>query len=130
MIVIRRHDPGEVPMGRTYQCFDLEWVEGVAVARLRRGNLDEGWIDLLGDELLRLIAAEKVRRLVISLGEMECLYSLLLGKLLRVQRAINAVDGRLKLIDVAPLAREVFAVCRLEVQFEFAPDLEAALGDW
>jgi hypothetical protein len=61
---------------------------------------------------------------------MECLYSLLLGKLLRVQRAINAVDGRLKLIDVAPLAREVFAVCRLEVQFEFAPDLEAALGDW
>jgi anti-anti-sigma regulatory factor len=117
-------------MSRDYQCFDLEWVGDVAVARFRQGNLDDSWINQLGEELLHLIETDGVRKLIISFNDMECLYSLLLGKLLRAKRTMDAVGGKIKLIDVPPLAREVFIVCRLDVQFDFAANRESALSGW
>jgi anti-anti-sigma factor len=121
---------GDAAMSRAFKCFDLEWVGEVAIARFRRGNLEDSWTNQLGDELLSLIEVDKVRKLVISFNEMECLYSTLLGKLLRVKRSMEAAGGRLKLVDVPPMARDVFAVCKLDMQFEFAPDRQSAIKDW
>lgn len=117
-------------MTRAYQCFDVETEGDVTLARFRKGNLDEEWVHELGDELLSLIQADGARKLVISFNDMECLYSLLLGKLLRAKRCMDAVQGKVKLCDVPPLAREVFRVCKLDTQFEFAPNKESAMKGW
>src|SRR5262249_41823871 len=82
MMVNRIHDRNEALMSRDYLCFDLEWVGDVAVARFRQGNLDDSWINQLGEELLYLIETDGVRKLIISFNDMECLYILLLVKLL------------------------------------------------
>jgi anti-anti-sigma regulatory factor len=126
----RHSEQEEGLMNREFNCFELERIGDVAVARFRRGNLDDGWINQLGEELIYLIDEEGVRKLVISFNDMECLYSLLLGKLMRAKRHMDAAKGRLKLMDIPPLAREVFAVCKLDVQFNFAPNRESAIKDW
>jgi anti-anti-sigma factor len=117
-------------MSHDYECFDLEKVGDVAIARLKGGGLDDAWTTQLGDELLTLIYSDNVRKLILSFNNIDCLFSTLLGKLVRLKRAMESTGGRLKLIDVNPLAREVFSVCKLDTQFEFAPDSQTALKDW
>ncbi len=117
-------------MKREYQCFDLEWAGDVAIAHFKRGNLEDVWTTQLGDELLDLIGIDKVRKLVLGFNDMDCLYSTLLGKLVRVKRAMEAAGGQLKLLDVHPVAREAFTACKLDTQFQFAPNRESAIKDW
>jgi anti-sigma B factor antagonist len=123
-------NPTEVPVSRSYQCIDVEQAGEVCIAHLRPGSLDDPWMQRLGEELLSLIEEDGHRKLLIHFGAMECLYSVLLGKLMSVQRAMEAYGGRLKLCAVAPHAREVFRICKLEGFFEFTPDRETGLRDW
>jgi anti-anti-sigma factor len=118
------------PQTQRYRCLDITWTDDVCVARFSDSSLDEVWIDQMGEELRRLIERDGCRKLVLSLADLDCLYSVLLGKLMTLRRVMQAHGGRLKLCDASPLVREVFRVCKVDGFFEFAPDLDAALREW
>jgi len=115
---------------RPYQCLRLEWSGDVCLAQVQGSSLEDSWVDELGEELLHLVEQERCRKLVLSMNQLDCLYSVLLGKLLTVSRAMQKAGGRLKLCDVPELVREVFQVCGVDSYFEFAPDRQAAMAEW
>lgn len=110
-----------------YENVSAEWVGDTCFVRFRSSSLEDSWIEQVGQELDHLIEVEGCRRMVISLEGVDCLYSLLLGKLLTVRRSMLDHQGRLRLCDVPSLVREVFRISKLEKLFEFAPDRETAL---
>ena len=65
-----------------------------------------------------------------SLGpqDPECLYSVFLAKLVALQRRMKAKEGVLKLADVSPEARGIFAACHLEKIFDFVPTTASAVA--
>jgi anti-anti-sigma factor len=119
-----------VTVSEDYQCLAVEKRGDVSIVRFRGGSFDEPWMERLGSEFLHLVEKEGCRKLVLSLGELDCLYSMLLGKLISLSRAMQANDGRMKLCCLPPHVREVFAICKLDNYFEFVPDIETAMKDW
>jgi anti-sigma B factor antagonist len=109
---------------------DLEHIDDVCIAHLRSGSLDELWIEQLGNDLLDLVHRGGCRKLVLHFGELDCLYSVLMGKLVMLKRRMNEAGGELRLYGVSPLVHDVFRVCKLEKMFEFYPDRASALEGW
>src|SRR5439155_18894423 len=92
--------------------------------------LNEDALYELGDELTRLLREDGCQKMVLALGpeEPECLYSVLLAKLVALQRQLRSAGGGLKLSDVGPDTRRIFDVCGLTPLFEFHPDRAAAVA--
>ena len=113
-----------------YRHLDVERRDDVWSARLRQTQLDEPSVHELGNELLTLVDTEGCRKLVLILGpdELVCLYSVLLSKLVTLQKHLNAVGGGLKLAEVGPATLSIFEACRLSALFDFAPDRASAIA--
>jgi anti-anti-sigma factor len=115
----------------TQQTLEVEQVGDVWIARLKSGSLDETWVERLGEDLCALIEMDGARKLVLEFSEMDCLYSMLMGKLVRLRRVMCQSGGRrIRLLGVSPLVRDVFRVCRLDQYFDFFTDRDMALEDW
>jgi anti-anti-sigma factor len=112
-----------------YQQIDVEPVENITLVRLRRRRLDEAAFHTLGNELTDLIERGGRRYIVLSLGpgNLDCLYSVFLSKLVMVQRRLHDRHGVMILCDLTPDVATVFEACRLQGYFEFAKDRAAAL---
>ncbi len=115
-------------MEHPYRHVDVERRGEVLCVRLRRPRLEEAEIHELADECLALVR-DGCRRMVLSLGPKspECLYSVFLGKLLTLQRALREQGGELKLCDVSPHVLGIFEACQLQDYFEFHRDPAAAV---
>src|SRR5262245_54338587 len=103
------------PSATAYRHLDVERTGEVWTAHLKHTQLDEPAAHELGSELLGLVDNDGCRKLVLVLGpdEVVCLYSLLLAKLVTLQKHLSAVGGMLKLAEVGPATRGIFEVCRL-----------------
>jgi anti-anti-sigma factor len=112
----------------TFNCLTVEWHRDVCVVSLRESCLDETWIHRMGEELSALVVRDGCRKMVITLSELNCLYSLLLGQLLALRRLLHSYNGSLKLAEVPELCREVFRVCCVDKFFDFADTREEALA--
>ena len=77
----------------------------------------------MADEILSLINKDGCRKLVIGLGpgQMECLYSVFLAKLVMIRRLLLEAGGRLKICEATPETIGVFEACHLKELFDFAP---------
>ena len=80
-------------------------------------------------EQLDLAKAEACHGLALSLGPKspECLYSVFLAKLYWVQRVLNEQGVGLVLCEVEPAVHAIFEACKLDEQFRFAADFDAAV---
>jgi anti-anti-sigma factor len=126
MFTIRR----EATLSNAPRAVDVERVDDVWIAHLKSGSLDETWMERLGQELLDLIQKDGCRKLVLHFGELDCLYSTLLGKLVNLRKVMAEVGGRMRIYGVSSLVHEIFRVCKLDDYFEFARDRQEALKDW
>ena len=113
-----------------YQTLNVQRQADVFFVRFVNSSLDEAWVHRTNDELTALVEQEGCLKLVVSLDQVECLYSNLLSMLLKTLRLLQGRNGRMKLIDVSPHAWNVFRVCKMEDLFEFDTDKEKALRDW
>ncbi len=117
-------------MDRPYKQITLQHHGAIVCAHIRQRKLDEPGIELLGDELTRLIEKDGCRQLVLSLGPgtLECLYSVFIAKLVMVHRRLHDHQGSLILCEITPEVMTVFEACRLQDYFLYSPDVPSAVA--
>jgi hypothetical protein len=119
-------DPKDPP----FRHIEVDRDGDIFCVHLRRNQLTEPQILELAEELLSLITDEGCRKMVLSLGpgQLECLYSVFLAKLVMVRRYLMERNGALKLCDASPATIGVFEACHLKEYFDFLPDQASAVA--
>lgn len=112
-----------------YRSISVEQVGDVFIVGFQHSTLDDAWVQQLGEDIQDLLENRGCRKLVVSLGNCEALYSVLLGKLMTIRRQVQDKGGRMILVDVYPFVHEVFVTCKLDSYFDFRPDREAAIRE-
>ncbi len=79
-------------------------------------------------EIRKIIADEKINKVALSLGpNMECMYSVFLGKMISLQRQLTELGGKFAICHVSPQVKSIFAACKLDDRFCFAEDFPSAI---
>lgn len=119
-----------VLMQRPYMQIEVERQGGVFCVRIIDHRLPVDALEDLGAELGRLIDEEGCRKMVLNLGpgDLDCLYSLFLAKLVSLQRRLENAGGQLAIAQASDNTREVFRVTALEKFFKFYPDQASAVN--
>jgi anti-sigma B factor antagonist len=92
------------------------WRQGDVVI-VRFGDhriLDERAIDLLGDELYAVADQKDCVKLLINFASVERLSTVMLGKLVMLNRKMEHKAGKMKLCEIDPEIRDVFATTKLD----------------
>ena len=107
---------------------DIEEVGDVTVAKfVDKKILDEGNIQIIGNQLFSLIEEDGRQKIVMDLSNVEYLSSAALGKLITMDKKVKAAKGKLRLCAIRPDIYEVFAITKLNKLFDMKDNLEAAL---
>jgi anti-sigma B factor antagonist len=116
-------------MHRPYQTIDHDEKDGIFCVRIKSGTLHEEGLEDFSTELARLIDEGGCRKMVLCLGpgDLECLYSVFLAKLITLQRRLEAVAGTLALAEASTNTQEVFRVTGLDRHFRFFPSKATAI---
>ena len=108
---------------------DLEEVGDVTVAKfIDKKILDEGNIQIIGNQLFALIEEDKRQKIVLDFSNVEYLSSAALGKLITMDKKVKAAKGKLRLCAIRPDIYEVFAITKLNKLFDMKDTVEAALA--
>jgi hypothetical protein len=118
-------------MTRQFQYIKVDRQGDVFCVRLRQRRFEESEVYQLSEELLSLVSEQNCRRMALSLGpeEPECLYSVLLAKLITLRRRLLESGGELRICDASPAVREAFEACQLKEYFDFTPDMQGAVDE-
>jgi anti-anti-sigma factor len=121
-------------MTRPFQEIVVERKGGgdVFCVRLRHPHMEEPEILVFTEEVLSLISADNCRKLVLSLGpgDLTCLYSVFLAKLVMLRRQLLEKGGKLKICEASPATVGVFEACHLKDYFEFYPEQDLAIASF
>jgi anti-sigma B factor antagonist len=89
--------------------------------------LDEQNIQIIGEQLFSLVDQDGRRKLLLNFKNVEYLSSAALGKLITLNKKLQAVGGRLILCDIDPQIYEVFEITKLDKFFNIQKEEQAAL---
>lgn len=89
--------------------------------------LDEQNIQLIGDDLFRLVDELGKTRILLSFSRVDYLSSAALGKIVRFHQKLAAAGGKLVVCSISKDVKEVFVITRLEKFFHIAEDAAAGL---
>jgi anti-sigma B factor antagonist len=92
-----------------------------------RKILDEQNIQIIGEQLFGLVDQEGRRKLLLNFGNVEYLSSAALGKLITLNKKLQAAGGRLILANIDPQIHEVFEITKLDKFFNIQKDEQTAL---
>lgn len=110
------------------QRLEVEDIGDVTVVNFTdKKILDEQNIQIIGDQLFRLVDELGRTKLLLNFGNVEYLSSAALGKLITLNRKVNQVGGKLILCNIAPQIYEVFEITKLNKVFNIHKDEQAAL---
>ena len=110
------------------QRLEVEDIGDVTVVNFTdKKILDEQNIQLIGEQLFRLVDELGRTKLLLNFGNVEYLSSAALGKLITLNKKIGAVGGRLVLSNIRPEIYEVFEITRLDKLFKIKKDEQEAL---
>jgi anti-sigma B factor antagonist len=109
--------------------FRVEEADDVRVVRLLdRALYDDRIVREVADALLNLVARlPSPPRLVLDLGAVDSVSSSMLGKLILLQRRVDAAGGQLRLCDVRPSILGVMQTTNLNRLFRIDHDRREAL---
>lgn len=97
------------------------------VAFTDRKILDEQNIQNIGEQLYSLVDDAGRRKLVLNFAKVEYLSSAALGKLITLNKKLQAVKGRLALCNIDPQIFEVFEITGLKKVFNIYKSEQDAL---
>jgi anti-sigma B factor antagonist len=107
-------------------CLGVESRGDVIITRFTRPLILSGpEAEAAGERLASLLPELGRRRLLVDFGNVQSLTSLMLGKLVRLNRAAEVAGGRLVLFNLSPDIREIMEVTRLNLVL-FLYDSESA----
>ena len=93
---------------------EVEHIGDVTVINfVDRKILDEQNIQIIGEQLFSLVDELGRRKILLNFGNVEYLSSAALGKLITLNKKVNAVGGRLILCSIDPQIYEVFEITKL-----------------
>jgi len=99
----------------------------VQVEFIDRNILDEANIQLISDEISRIIDQESAPKLLISFANVDHLSSAALGALITINNKVRNKSGQLRLASIDPQIYEVFVITRLNKLFQIHESPEDAL---
>ena len=107
---------------------EVEHIGDVTVVHfVDRKILDEQNIQIIGEQLFNLVDEEGAKKLLLNFSNVEYLSSAALGKLITLNKKVNAVNGKLVLCNIDPQIYEVFEITKLNRLFNIQKDEQAAL---
>jgi anti-sigma B factor antagonist len=100
------------PRSRSLQ---VEQVGDVTVVRFAAAELlDDGTIELLGEQLYTLVDHLGTRKLVLNLSPVRRLASLMIGKIMTLHKKLKPAGGKLVLCGIDPEIRRIFDTLKLQ----------------
>ena len=107
---------------------DIEEINGVTVAKFTdKKILDEGNIQLIGNQLFSLVDEDRRQKIVLDFSNVEYLSSAALGKLITMDKKVKAISGKLRFCNIRSDILEVFKITRLDKLFQIRDNQEKAL---
>jgi anti-sigma B factor antagonist len=107
---------------------EVEDMGDIAVVNfIDKKILDEQNIQMIGDDLFRLVDELGRRKILLNFSNVEFLSSAALGKLITLNRKVQAVKGKLVLCGLTNDILEVFAITKLDKLFTIHREEQAAL---
>lgn len=107
---------------------EVEQIGDVTVVNfIDRKILDEQNIQVIGEQLFSLVDEEGCRKLLLNFGNVEFLSSAALGKLITLNKKLQAAKGRLILCNIDPQIHEVFEITKLDKFFNIQKEEQTAL---
>jgi hypothetical protein len=118
-------------MTGSFRHISAENREDVWIVRMRDFRMLEADMIEMADEVVGLIEDRGCRKLVFCLGpgEVICLYSVFLAKLVMIRRHVLEKGGVLRIAEASENTLNVFRACDLDKLISFASDVEAAMAD-
>jgi anti-sigma B factor antagonist len=89
--------------------------------------IDEQNIQIIGEQLFSLVDEVGRRKLLLNFSNVDYMSSAALGKLITLNKKVNAAGGRLILCGIAPQIYEVFEITKLDKFFKIVKEEQAAL---
>src|SRR5437762_13516454 len=107
---------------------EVEDIGDVTVVNFTdRKILDEQNIQIIGEQLFSLVDELGRRKILLNFGNVEYLSSAALGKLITLNKKLQAANGRLVLCNIDPQIYEVFEITKLNKLFNIQKEEQAAL---
>ena len=107
---------------------EVEDIGDIAVVNfVDKKILDEQNIQMIGDDLFRLVDELGRRKVLLNFGNVEFMSSAALGKLITLHRKLQAVQGKLVLCKIAKDILDVFKITKLDKLLKIVPDEQAGL---
>jgi len=105
----------------------IQQQDGITrVEFLDRNILDEASIQQIGEEISALIDGTAAPKFLISFENVEHLSSAALGTLITINNRIRQKGGQLRLANIDPQIKEVFAITKLDKLFQIYDNVSAA----
>lgn len=102
--------------------------EGVTVVRFFESRLfDDAIVREVGDQLMAALPAGAKTRFILDFSGVELVSSAMLGKLILLQRRIDAAGGKLRLCETGESVRSVFKSTNLDRLFAIDRDVRASI---
>jgi len=92
-----------------------------------RKILDEQNIQVIGEQLFGLVDESGRKRLLLNFSNVEYMSSAALGKLITLNKKVQAAGGKLVLCNIDPQIREVFEITKLDKLFVICGDEQEGL---
>jgi len=107
---------------------EVEDIGEIAVVNfIDKKILDENNIQMIGEDLFRLVDELGRKKVLLNFSNVEFLSSAVLGKLVSLNRKLQAVRGKLILCGISNEIREVFEITKLDKLFTIHKEEQAAL---
>lgn len=107
---------------------EVEDIGDVSVVNFTdRKILDEQNIQIIGEQLFSLVDELGRRKILLNFGNVEYLSSAALGKLITLNKKLQAAGGKLILCNIDPQIYEVFEITKLNKLFTIYKEEQAAL---
>jgi anti-sigma B factor antagonist len=107
---------------------EVEPIGDVTVVNfVDRKILDEQNIQVIGEQLFGLVDQDGLRKIVLNFRNVEYLSSAALGKLITLNKKLQAAGGRLVLCNIGSQIFEVFEITKLDKFFNIRKEEQDAL---
>jgi anti-anti-sigma factor len=106
----------------------VEQVGDIAVVRFTQHDIvDEESGRLVGEQLFEMIEQHERRCVVINLSNVQRITSIVVGKLIGINKRLQKLGGRLALCQMNPVIQQIFDTLRLTRLFNIYEDEATAL---